>query len=322
MNSMKENLLPAEKFDRKILIKVEEEGKFGIKPENRPVEQIMNYGIINIDKPKGPTSHQVSDYLQKILHISKSGHSGTLDPAVTGCLTIATGKATRIVQALLSAGKEYVALMHLHHEIDTKTIKKAFKKMTGTIRQLPPIKSAVKRQYRYRKIYYIEILEIEGQDVLFKIGCEAGTYIRKYIHDFGELVGTGAHMQELRRSKVGPFNEETLVTLQDLTDAYFYWKEEKKEDLLRKYIQPIESATVHLPKVWVSDSAIKSLVNGASLNIPGVVKLHDQIEPDQMVAVMTLKNELIALGKSKLTSKKILEQEKGIAVNISKVFYN
>src|SRR3989338_1394353 len=117
-----QNLLPFEKTKREILVRKDAETnyKYGCNPENRKTHEIINYGIVNIDKPKGPTSHQVSDYVQKILHIDKSGHSGTLDPAVTGVLPVALGSGTRIVQALLTAGKEYVAIMHLHKEVDEK----------------------------------------------------------------------------------------------------------------------------------------------------------------------------------------------------------
>lgn len=314
------NKLPFEKKEFKILVKREELAEFGVKPEERTVKDLLNYGIVNINKPKGPTSHQVSAYVQKILHIKKSGHSGTLDPAVTGCLPVAIGKGTRAVEAIINAGKEYLTLMHLHDGLTKKDIKVTFKKMTGKIKQLPPIKSAIKRQWRYRKVYYIEILEIDKQDVLFKIGCEAGTYIRKYCHDFGQISKAGAHMQQLIRTKAGPFTEENMVTLQDLTDAFHYYKE-GNEELIRKYIQPIEAAIVHMPKVWVSDTAISSLLNGIDLKIPGILKLTDGIEPDQQVAILTLKNELLAFGTSKLTSKKMMEQEKGLAVEINKVMY-
>src|SRR3989338_5309196 len=142
--------------------------RYGCIPESRKTEDIVNYGIVNIDKPRGPTSHQVSDYVQKILHIGKSGHSGTLDPAVTGVLPVALGRATKIVQGLLTAGKEYVAIMHLHKEVDENILRETIQKnFLGKIQQLPPIKSSVKRQLRTRSIYYFDILEIDGKDVLF-----------------------------------------------------------------------------------------------------------------------------------------------------------
>ncbi len=233
----------------------------------------------------------------------------------------ALGRATRIVQTLLTSGKEYVGIMHLHKDIDEKKLKETIKKhFVGKIKQLPPIKSAVRRLLRTREIYYFDILEKEGQDVLFVVGCQAGTYIRKLIHDLGQKLKVGAHMQELRRTKAGPFNEETIFSLQDLTDAFYYYKKESNDKFLRKIIQPVENAITHLPKIWVFDNAIDTICHGASLNIPGISKLNDKIEPEQTVAIMTLKDELIALGTSKLNSEKILKQEKGLAVKTDKVF--
>ena len=316
------NLLPFEKIEQKILVRKEAETdyKYGCKPEERKTEEIINYGIVNIDKPKGPTSHQVSDYVQKILGINKSGHSGTLDPAVTGVLPVALGKATRIVQTLLKAGKEYIAIMHLHKEVEEQKLRGTINKyFVGKIRQLPPIKSSVKRQLRTRTVYYIDILEIDGKDVLFKVGTEAGTYIRKLIHDTGLKLGTGAHMAELRRTKAGPFDESTLFTLHELTDAYYFWKEENNEKFLRKIIQPVENGINHLPKVWVFDTTVESLCHGVDLKVPGISKLHSSMKINDSVAVMTLKNELIALGTAKMDSKEMMD-DKGIAVTIEKVF--
>ncbi len=314
--------LPFEKKKEKILVKKESETNqsYGCKPEDRKTEEIINYGVVNIDKCPGPTSHQVSDFVQKILKINKSGHSGTLDPKVTGVLPIALGDATRIVQTLLKAGKEYVALMHLHKEIDEKIVKKKIKGFVGKIKQIPPIKSSVRRIERVRQIYYIDVLEVQGKDVLFRIGCEAGTYIRKFIHDFGEKLKVGAHMAELRRTKAGPFTEETLVTLHDLTDAYYYWKNENNEEYLRKQIQPIENAVKHLPNIWVLDSSVSSVCHGAQLALPGISKLETGIKKDDIVAVLTLKDELICLGSAYMSSEEILKKEKGFAVKTHKVF--
>jgi H/ACA ribonucleoprotein complex subunit 4 len=319
---MTENLLPFEKAGRKILVKKKSESsdKYGGVPSSRSTEQLLDLGIVNIDKPRGPTSHQVSAYVQKIIGVKKGGHSGTLDPKVTGVLPVAIGRGTRAVQALLVAGKEYICLMHLHKEVDEKKVRDVMKEFTGKITQLPPLKSAVKRQVRSRKVYYIDILDIVGQDVLFVVGCQAGTYIRKLCHDIGKSLGCGAHMAELRRSKAGPFNESTLVTLHDLTDAMWYWKNENNDKLLRHVVQPIENAVSHLGKVWVMDTTVDTLCHGADLAVPGVAKLHGDIEEGQTVALMTLKDELVALGVAKIGSKEMMSKSKGIAVKTKKVF--
>lgn len=317
-----EETLPFERKEREVIVKKESQtsDKYGINPEKRTTEQLLDLGIVNIDKPKGPTSHQVSFYLQKILNVNKGGHSGTLDPKVTGVLPIAIGKATRVVQALLVAGKEYVCLMHLHKEVPKEKIEEVFQQFTGKITQLPPLKSAVKRQVRTRKIYYLDIIDVQGQDVLFRVGCQAGTYIRKLCHDIGQKIGTGAHMAELRRTKAGPFNEKTICTLNDVTDAFWYYKNENNDIYLRRLVQPVENAVVHLPKVWVADTTIDSICHGADLAIPGISKLNSEIEPDTAVAIMSLKDELVALGTAKLTTKDIMKKDKGIAVKTKKVF--
>ncbi|HJO01301.1 MAG: RNA-guided pseudouridylation complex pseudouridine synthase subunit Cbf5 [Candidatus Woesearchaeota archaeon] len=320
---MTQHLLPFEMLKRKILMKKEAktDAKLGCKPEDRATKEIINYGVVNINKCQGPTSHQVSDYVQKILHINKSGHSGTLDPHVHGVLPVALGRATRIVQMLLTSGKEYVGIMHLHKDVGQEKLKEAIKRnFTGKIKQIPPLKSSVKRVKREREIYYFDILEKQGQDVLFIVGCQAGTYIRKLIHDLGQKLKIGAHMLELRRTKAGPFNEETLFTLQDLTDAYYFYKKESNDKFLRKIIQPIENAIAHLPKIWVFDTTVDTLCHGADLNIPGISKLSDSIFENDAVAIMTLKNELIALGTAALNSDDILKKKKGMAIKTEKVF--
>lgn len=317
-----ETLLPFEKIKREILIKrkAKSDPKFGEDPLNRPMPKLLDYGIININKPSGPTSHQVSSYVQGILGIEKSGHSGTLDPKVTGVLPVAIGKATRIVQALLPSGKEYVCIMHVHQPMDPENIKTVMKKFVGKIKQLPPIKSAVKRQERFRKIYYIDVMEIIEQDVLFRVGCQAGTYIRKLCHDMGKELGCGAHMASLIRTKAGPFKDTEMWTLQDLADAFHYYQQEKNETFLRKIIQPVESAVRHLAHVWILDSAIDSLTHGVNLKLPGVVQLESEIQVDDDVAILSLKGELVALGKAQMTSQQMMKEEKGLAIKVEKVF--
>lgn len=324
------SLLPFEKTKRSVMVRIlaKTDPKFGMNPENRTTDELLDYGVINIDKPSGPTSHQVSAYVQKIISLDKSGHSGTLDPKVTGVLPVAIGSATKVVQALLHAGKEYVGVMHLHQPVEEQILRASIERFIGRIRQLPPIKSSVKREWRFRSIYYFEILEItdDNKDVLFRVGCQAGTYIRKLVHDLGQDIKdnegkpVGAHMAELRRTKVGPFSESTLVTLNDLADAYYYYKEQKNDVFLRKIIQPVESAVAHLPKVWVLDTTVNTLCNGAQLKVPGISKLETGIQPEEIVAVMTLKNELVAFGLAKMNSKDMMRLEHGIAVQMERVF--
>lgn len=305
---------------KQLFIKKEAIGNFGKKPEERTPEELIQYGIVNIDKPKGPSSHQLSDYVQKILHIEKAGHSGTLDPQVTGVQPVALGKATRITQFLLTAPKEYVCLMHLHKEVEEKLIHETIEKFTGKIKQLPPIKSAVKRELREREIYEFEILEVKRQDVLFRIKCQAGTYIRKICHNFGEALGIGAHMAELRRTQAGPFTEtDNLITLNNLQDAYHFYQEENNPKFLLYCIQPIENALQHISKCWIFDSTITSVTHGRDVAIPGISKL-ENFRKGETVAVLTLKGELVAIGEALMSAVEINTQQKGIGINVQKVF--
>jgi len=322
MAKKKKGMLPAD-IKREVVVKddrAETNPKWGFPPYERPMDLHIKYGVINLDKPPGPSSHEVVAWVKRILNLNKAGHGGTLDPKVSGILPTALENATRVVQALLPAGKEYVALMHLHGNVKKEKILQVMREFEGEIIQRPPLRSAVKRRLRTRKVYYIDVLEIDGKDVLFRVGVEAGTYIRSLIHHIGLALGVGAHMAELRRTRSGPFKEdETLVTLHDLIDAYHFWKDDGIEDYFRKAIQPMEKAVEHLPKVWIRDSAVAAVTYGANLAIPGVVKLHKGIKRGDLVAIMTLKDELVALGKAKMTSGEMFNERKGIAVDVEKV---
>lgn len=304
-----------------VLVKAEDETdpEHGCPPDKRPMEALLKKGVVNLDKPRGPTSHQVSSWVKEMLG-QKTGHGGTLDPGVSGCLPVFLGAATRLADTLLLSDKEYVCLMRLHRHASQKDIKSLLRMFRGNIYQRPPVKSAVKRELRKRKVYSVELLEIEENDVLFKMSCEAGTYLRKYCHDFGLLLGTEAHMQELRRTKSGTFKEdEDLVTLQDLKDAYIFWKEGGEERFLRRCVLPMERAVQEIPKIWVRDSAIDALCHGSDLAVPGVVKL-EKFGKGKTVAVMSLKDELVATGEALEQTESIIKLKKGFVVKTSKVF--
>lgn len=307
-------------MERQLFIKIESKGHFGKLPEERTIAELIQSGIVNLDKPKGPTSHQVSDFVQNIFRINKAGHSGTLDPQVSGVQPIALGKATRITQFLLTAPKEYVCLMHLHHEVEENQLIETIQRFIGQIKQLPPLKSAVKRVERTREIYELKILEIKGQDVLFKVKCQAGTYIRKLVHDFGQELKVGAHMAELRRTQAGPFTEaDHLITLNDLQDAYHFYLNENNDRFLRYCLQPVEKAVVHLPKCWILDSTIESVSHGRDIAIPGISKL-ENFRKSEIVTILSLKGELIAMGEALMSAVEINTREKGLAIETKKVF--
>ena len=286
---------------------------YGSYPEQRPILEYLEKGVVNIDKPKGPTSHEVAAWVKAIVGAHTAGHAGSLDPKVTGLLPTLLGKATKAVPALRLSGKEYICLLKLHREMPPKLVRKVCAEFTGPVYQMPPIKSAVKRVLRVRTIYYLEVLEIEGNSVLFRVGCEAGTYIRKLCHDIGLALGCGGHMQELRRTKAGPFTEKTLVTLQELKDAYVFWKEDGDESELRRVIMPMESAVSHLPKILLRDSAVDAICSGASLAVPGITSLDSNLAKGDLTALFTLKGELVALAKAEMSTEEILKASTGLA---------
>ncbi len=305
----------------KILVKSDDQTdpRYGIEPDKRPLGEHIINGIVNLDKPSGPTSHQVAAWVKEILRLKKAGHSGTLDPRVTGILPVALENSTRILQALLPAGKEYITLMKLHGDATDSKLEEILCYFQGSIFQKPPLKSSVKRQLRIKNVYSIKLIERSDGFILFKVDCEAGTYIRKLCHDIGLVIGTGAHMEELRRTRAGPFTEETITTLHDLKDAYEFYIEDKIEEPLRRCILPREYGVNHLKKIWVKDTAISAICHGADLNAPGISKLNPEINLNELVAIMSLKNELVATGRSLRTSEEILQMEKGEIVNLERV---
>lgn len=291
--------------------------KYGKHPEERTIQELRDFGVVVIDKPSGPTSHQVSAYVQQLLSIQKAGHSGTLDPKVTGVLPVATGQATRLVEYLLKAGKEYVGVMHIHKQVPQYELRKAAQEFIGKIKQLPPKRSAVARRMRTREVYAFEFLEVRNRDILFRADVQAGTYIRKLCSDFGQQLNVGAHMAELRRTRASHYTEDQSVTLQTLSDAYAL-AQEGDETAFRKMVFPGEDIVKHLPAVVVLDSAVHSLTHGATLKVPGVAKAQNTVEVGDAVRVLTLKNELIGMGTARMDAKQML-QDKGVAVKMDKV---
>jgi len=314
--------LPSDESEQ-LLVKSQDTGNtsYGCDPNNREIKDLLNYGVINLDKPSGPTSHEVVSWARKILDIDNAGHGGTLDPKVTGILTCALGKATRVLSALLNAGKEYVGVMYLHEPVMPKKIEKVFNIFTGKIYQTPPIKSSVVRRLRIREIYYASVLEVNSNHVLFKVGCEAGTYIRKLCFDIGEALCSGAHMLELRRTRVGHFKEdESLISLQNLKDSYSLYKDEGEEFYLRKIISPMEKMVSHLPKIYVRDTAVDAICHGADLAAAGVCYIDARIKPGLQFVYMTLKKELIGFGTANMDAMKIYKAKSGLVAKTNKVF--
>ncbi|HEY6534806.1 MAG TPA: RNA-guided pseudouridylation complex pseudouridine synthase subunit Cbf5 [Candidatus Nitrosocosmicus sp.] len=293
---------------------------YGYYPFNRPVKNLLNYGLILLDKPPGHTSHEIVSYVKKILELEKAGHSGTLDPGTTGLLPIGLEEGTKIIPILLLGPKEYIALARIHNQIPLEKLEKILKEFTGQIYQKPPQRSSVKRETRIRTIYELDLLDQFDRLILIKVLCESGTYIRKLIYDVGEVLEYGASMIELRRTKVWNFIDESkFVKLHDLVDAYYLFKEKNQEDKIRKLVIPIECALRNIPAVVIRDTAVDALCHGAQLALPGVVSIPKGLKKDDLVAIYTQKGEIVGLGTSLLSFDDFFKRKKGISFQIKRM---
>ncbi|KAL3768710.1 hypothetical protein ACHAWU_006811 [Discostella pseudostelligera] len=295
----------------------------GSSPLSRSLKDHISTGVINLDKPANPSSHEVVSWIKRILRVEKTGHSGTLDPKVTGCLIVCIDRATRLVKAQQSAGKEYVGVVRLHSAIeDSKVLHRAVETLTGALFQLPPLISAVKRQLRIRTIYESKLIEYDAKRNLgiFWVSCEAGTYVRTLCVHLGLLVGTGGHMQELRRVRSGVLDEsDNLCTMHDVMDAQHVYDTTKDEKYLRRVIMPLEILLTNYKRIVVKDSAVNAICYGAKVMIPGLLRFADDIDINTEVVLMTTKGEAIAVGIAQMTTAVMATVDHGVVAKIKRV---
>jgi H/ACA ribonucleoprotein complex subunit 4 len=306
---------------REVFVKTQEgtNPEWGRPPSQRPAEEHIRYSLVLLDKPRGPSSHEVAAWVKKILGVDRAGHAGTLDPKVSGVLPIAVAEGTKVLMALSRSDKVYVAVAKFHGDVDVERLRAVLQELQGAIYQKPPLRSAVKRQLRTRRVYSLELLEVDGRYAVIKMHVEAGTYARKIIHDIGEILGVGANMRELRRVAVSCFAEDETVTLQDVADAYYVWRKYGDDTYLRRVLLPIEEVARHLPKIWVRDSAVDALCHGAPLAAPGVAKFEIPFSRGELVALFTLKGELIGVGRALVDGEEVKKMEKGLVARTDRV---
>ncbi|MCC6067175.1 MAG: RNA-guided pseudouridylation complex pseudouridine synthase subunit Cbf5 [Pyrobaculum sp.] len=306
---------------REVFVKTQEgtNPEWGRPPSQRPAEEHIRYSLVLLDKPRGPSSHEVAAWVKKILGVDRAGHAGTLDPKVSGVLPIAVAEGTKVLMALSRSDKVYVAVAKFHGDVDVERLRAVLQELQGAIYQKPPLRSAVKRQLRTRRVYSLELLEVDGRYAVIKMHVEAGTYARKIIHDIGEILGVGANMRELRRMAVSCFAEDETVTLQDVADAYYVWRKYGDDAYLQRVLLPIEEVARHLPKIWVRDSAVDALCHGAPLAAPGVAKLEIPFSRGELVALFTLKGELIGVGRALVDGEEVKKMERGLVARTDRV---
>ncbi|OIS97081.1 PREDICTED: H/ACA ribonucleoprotein complex subunit 4-like [Nicotiana attenuata] len=295
----------------------------GFSPLKRPLAEYIRYGILNLDKPANPSSHEVVAWIKRILRVEKTGHSGTLDPKVTGNLIVCIDRATRLVKSQQGAGKEYVCVARLHADVpDVAKVARALEALTGAVFQRPPLISAVKRQLRIRTIYESKLLEYDADRhlVVFWISCEAGTYVRTLCVHLGLLLGVGGHMQELRRVRSGILGEKNnMVTMHDVMDAQWMYDNYRDETYLRRVIMPLEVVLTSYKRLVVKDSAVNAICYGAKLMIPGLLRFENDIEVGEEVVLMTTKGEAIALGIAEMTTAVMATCDHGVVAKIKRV---
>ncbi|XP_050130532.1 H/ACA ribonucleoprotein complex subunit 4-like [Malus sylvestris] len=295
----------------------------GFSPLKRPLAEYIRYGVLNLDKPANPSSHEVVAWIKRILRVEKTGHSGTLDPKVTGNLIVCIDRATRLVKSQQGAGKEYVCVARLHSAVpDVAKVAQALESLTGAVFQRPPLISAVKRQLRIRTIYESKLLEFDADKhlVVFWISCEAGTYVRTLCVHLGLLLGVGGHMQELRRVRSGIMGEkDNMVTMHDVMDAQWAYDTNRDESYLRRVIMPLEVLLTSYKRLVVKDSAVNAICYGAKLMIPGLLRFENDIEVGEEVVLMTTKGEAIALGIAETTTAVMATCDHGVVAKIKRV---
>jgi H/ACA ribonucleoprotein complex subunit 4 len=288
-------------------------------PGDRSGADLLSFGVVNLDKPPGPSAHQVAGWIRDAADarldsatgtdgINRVAHGGTLDPKVTGSLPMLLGDATRCAQVFDDSHKEYVAVLELHGPApaDFEDILAEFE---GPLYQKPPRKSAVRRQLRTREIDALEVLGQDDRQVLLRVRCEAGTYVRKLCHDLGLALGTGAHMGDLRRTATGTFDDTSLVTMEEFVDALAFWAD-GDDGPLREVVDPAERALAGLGRVTIARSAAQEVAHGAPVYAPGVIdvapptrqgvtgqRTQPSIADGELVACYTPDGAAVCLGR-------------------------
>ncbi|PXF21297.1 MAG: RNA-guided pseudouridylation complex pseudouridine synthase subunit Cbf5 [Methanobacteriota archaeon] len=283
----------------------------GCAPIDRDIAGRLAAGWLLVDKPAGPTSHQVSAWARDLLGLNKLGHGGTLDPFATGVLALMSGRTMRLTDRVLKIGKTYVAVLRLSADVEDASLAAAVTELKGEILNVPPKQSAVKIRVRTRTLHAVDVHEREGRYVVISISCAAGTYIRTWARDLGLLLGTRVELIELRRTRSGHFSEESTVNMQQLADAVWLWQENDDPTALERVVRPVEELLVGIPRVFVKDGAAAAVCHGAPLLRPGVVAIDRGLANGDEVRLLTLKGEAVALARMQVDGARLEEMKTG-----------
>ncbi len=279
-------------------------------------ESLLNDSIVIIDKPCGPTSHEVSSWVKKLAGLKRAGHAGTLDPNVSGVLPIALGRATKLLRYIAGKRKAYVCIIRFKKDLSDPELESLFSKFRGEIIQTPPKISAVRKRPRKRTVYELKILEREGKKVLFYADVDAGTYIRTICSDMGKLIG-GSRMEELRRIAVGNISEKESVTLQEFSDALYAFREKNNSAPLLRILHSPEEL-IDAKKIFIKPKAAEAIMHGAQLTAPGVESLDDSIKKEETVKLYC-GDRFIGMGRTIFPAHKIKKRTHGYVVYIERI---
>jgi tRNA pseudouridine55 synthase len=292
-------------------------------PAERSPAALLGFGLVALDKPPGPSAHQVTAWVRDAVDetrvalgaepVGRAAHAGTLDPKVTGALPVLLGDATRLVRRFRGAPKEYVAVLELHGPAPAD-LEATVAEFAAPLYQKPPRKSAVVRRLRVREVYDLDVLEVERRRALLRVRCEGGTYVRKLCHDLGLALGVGAHMGDLRRTAAGPVEDRALVSLHDLVDALAFAREGDPAPL-GEAVAPAETLLDDLPTVVIAPSAAREVAHGAPVYAPGVRGLRGEPARGDRVVCRTPDGAAVCLGD--LTGDP--DAERGVVVALDRV---
>ena len=288
-------------------------------PSDPVAERIRAGAFVLVDKPRGPSSHQVAAWVRDLLEVEVAGHAGTLDPNVSGLLWVGVGPALKLLPLVLEFPKRYVASVVLHGEVSDRDRTRVLGEFTGPIYQTPPVRSAVRRERRVRTIHRLTLVEAAPPRLHLDVVADSGTYVRTLAVDLGEALGVGAHMEELRRVGNGPFEEQASVPLTVLADAVAARHAGDPAPLLA-LLHPIDEVWREFPRIVVREGAASALAHGAGLASGGILSVPRPFARGAHVALVNRTGELIATGVARHDARELSAVRHGWVVGETRVF--
>lgn len=288
-------------------------------------------GVLVVDKPKGPTSHDVVSAVRKALNIRKVGHTGTLDPAATGLLPLVLGKATKVARYLTGTDKSYDAVLRLGAvtptldgesepteerpvNVDEAAVRAAAASFVGDIEQLPPMYSAkkiegkrlyelarqgveIEREPKMVTVHELRVTEVALPEVALAVRCSAGTYVRVLAHDIGQRLGCGAYLASLRRTAVGHFDLSQALSLDDIV---------ADPEAARDAVLPLTEALASLPRIAIPSEIARLVASGHQLCVADLRTLDvPAFHSDESLTLSLRDGRLVAIVRSLVASEEL-----------------